>query len=282
MTDLIVGLGITTSAARGDDPLGEARAAEKLGFDFVSASDHPVGAHPSYDTLTLLTWIAAQTSRIRVATRVLGVPFRRPAMLAKAAESLHRLSGGRLILGLGGGHSDEEIAALGAASLTPGHKVTGLSDAVTILRGAWSGAEFSHHGTQHSVNRLTLTPAPESPIPVWLGTYGPKALAVTGRLADGWIPSLGFAPPDTIPAMLGRIRDAAAAANRPDDAVRPVYNVPVVLGRHDDGAVSGSPGDVVEQLRGFVELGFRGFNLVLDPSDAQAVAEEVLPALRAT
>ena len=81
MTDLIFGVGVPTSAAPGDDPVGLAQEAERLGFDFVSAADHPCGPSPSYEVTAMLTWIAAHTSRIKVASRVLGVPFRRPAMV---------------------------------------------------------------------------------------------------------------------------------------------------------------------------------------------------------
>src|SRR5439155_27087875 len=77
---LLFGLNVSTSAAPGADPVAAARAAEALGFDFVSASDHPAGTQPPYETWTMLAWIAAGTSTIRVATRVLGVPFRSPAM----------------------------------------------------------------------------------------------------------------------------------------------------------------------------------------------------------
>ncbi|MGQ0840229.1 LLM class flavin-dependent oxidoreductase [Actinokineospora sp.] len=282
MTDLLIGLGITTSAD--EDPVAEAIAAEALGYDFVSASDHPVGAHASYETLSLLTWIAAHTSRIKVATRVLGAPFRRPAMLAKAAESLSRLSGGRLILGLGAGHSDDEIRALGGPALTPRDKIDGLAETIRILRGAWTHPSYNQQGRIHTVDDLTLEPKPATPIPVWLGTFGPRALAVTGRLADGWIPSLGFAPPARIPDMLDRVRTAAATANRPADAVRPIYNVAVhvdATAARTDDMVTGSPTDVLDQLRAFTELGFTGFNIVPEtPDDVRAFAEEVLPALR--
>ena len=101
MTELSFGVNVPTSAGPGDDPVGLAQEAERLGFDFVSAADHPCGPGPSYETPTMLTWIAARTSRIKVATRVLAVPFRRPAMVAKLAASLDQLSGGRFILGLG-------------------------------------------------------------------------------------------------------------------------------------------------------------------------------------
>ncbi|HEY3006185.1 MAG TPA: LLM class flavin-dependent oxidoreductase, partial [Kribbellaceae bacterium] len=72
----LFGLAVSPSAAPGADPVGDARAAEALGYDFVSTSDHPCGSTPSYEVWTMLTWIAAATSRIRVATRVLGMPYR--------------------------------------------------------------------------------------------------------------------------------------------------------------------------------------------------------------
>src|SRR5436309_622100 len=115
---LIFGLGVPTSAGPGADPVGLAQEAERLGYDFVSAADHPCGRDPSYETATMLTWIAARTSRIKIASRVLGVPFRRPAMVAKLAASLDLLSGGRFVLGLGAGYSDEEIAAVGSPALS--------------------------------------------------------------------------------------------------------------------------------------------------------------------
>jgi alkanesulfonate monooxygenase SsuD/methylene tetrahydromethanopterin reductase-like flavin-dependent oxidoreductase (luciferase family) len=279
----LIGISISTSAVGDEDPITQAIQAEAFGFDFVSASDHPVGAQASYDTLTLLTWVAARTERIRIATRVLGTPFRRPAMVAKTAESLHRLAQGRLILGLGGGYSDDEIRSVGGPVPSPREKVTGLSDAIEIMRAAWRGEPATYAGAVHSVEDLLLRPSPATPIPIWLGTYGPRALAVTGRLADGWIPSPGFAGPGRIPAMLARIRDASEAAGRRRDAVRAIYNVPVELGAHRpdaDGTVAGPPSDVVARLREYAELGFSGFNLSCVPEQVPAVAAEVLPALR--
>ena len=288
MPQLIVGVDVPTSAAPGADPVGRAVRAEQWGYDFVSSSDHPVGRQPTFETTTLLTWIAARTTRIGIASRVLGVPFRNPAVLAKSAESLQRLSGGRLVLGLGGGHSDDEIRSLGVPALTPRDKVDGLADAITILRGAWTQDRFDHDGRLHAVHDLELAPKPDLLPPIWLGTYGPRALAVTGRLADGWIPSLGFAPPDRIPAMRDRIRSAAEQAGRSPDAVRCIYNVPV---RVDPAApaepdlVAGAATDVVEQLLELVALGFSGFNIMPSGPEPerqlQLIAGEVLPPLRA-
>jgi alkanesulfonate monooxygenase SsuD/methylene tetrahydromethanopterin reductase-like flavin-dependent oxidoreductase (luciferase family) len=106
------GLNVSTSVACGRDPVRDAQTAEALGFDFVSASDHLHGVSPTYETWTMLAWIAASTTRIGVATRVLGLPYRNPAVLAKMAETFDRLSGGRLILGLAGA-SDEEFRGFG-------------------------------------------------------------------------------------------------------------------------------------------------------------------------
>jgi alkanesulfonate monooxygenase SsuD/methylene tetrahydromethanopterin reductase-like flavin-dependent oxidoreductase (luciferase family) len=304
VNSLLVGIGISDRAAPGDDPVADAITAEALGYDFVSAFDHPVadvvtaeavgygfvpatghpaGTYPTYETQTLLTWIAARTTRIGIVPRVLGVPFRRPALVAKAAESLQRLSRGRLTLGLGAGYSDEEIRAVGGLDLTPGAKVEGLEDAIAIVRAAWTQRVVSYHGRAYSVDNLDLEPKPAEPIPIWLGALGPRGLELTGRLADGWIPFLRFAGPDRIPELLGRIRTASVAAGRPADAVRAVYSVPVRLdpkARTTASVIAGSAADITEQLHSFAELGFTGFDLMPARDQMRALAEDVVPALR--
>jgi alkanesulfonate monooxygenase SsuD/methylene tetrahydromethanopterin reductase-like flavin-dependent oxidoreductase (luciferase family) len=304
MNSLLVGVGISDRAAPGDDPVADAvtaealdydfvsafdhpvadaAAAEAVGYDFVSAGGHPVRTYPTYETQTLLTWIAARTTRIGIVPRVLGVPFRRPALVAKAAESLQRLSRGRFILGLGAGYHDEEIRSVGGPDPTSGAKVTGLEDAVAIVRAAWTQSVVSYHGGVYSVDDLDLEPKPAEPIPIWLGAVGPRGLALTGRLADGWIPFLRFAGPERIPDLLARIRTASVAAGRAADAVRAIYSVPVRLdpgARTTAGVVAGSAADVIEQLHGFTELGFTGFDLMPGRDQLRAVAEDVVPALR--
>ncbi|MFG2003851.1 LLM class flavin-dependent oxidoreductase [Spirillospora sp. NPDC048911] len=88
--------GIDLTSSADGDPARDAREAEQLGFDFVSSSDHPCGTEPTHETWTMLTWVAAATSRIQIATRVLGVPYRPPAMVAKMAATLDRTAGRRL------------------------------------------------------------------------------------------------------------------------------------------------------------------------------------------
>jgi alkanesulfonate monooxygenase SsuD/methylene tetrahydromethanopterin reductase-like flavin-dependent oxidoreductase (luciferase family) len=287
MGEILIGLSVSTAATPGADPVAAAARAEELGFDFVSASDHLHGRQPTYEPWTMLSWIAAATSRIRVATRVLGVPYRPPAVLAKMAETFDRLSGGRLILGLGGGAVDEEFRAFGLPVRSPRDKVDGLEEAIRIARGMWSRPGFSFDGRLYRTDGADLEPKPDRHIPIWLGTYGNRALALTGRLADGWIPSLGYAPPERVRGMRERVLAAARAAGRDPGEITCAYNVAV---RVDERAatrpssVAGSPDAVAGRLLGFLELGFTALSLIpVGPGEreqAERLAREVVPALR--
>jgi probable F420-dependent oxidoreductase len=292
MSELWFGVNVSPSAARVADPVADARRAEELGYDFVSVNDHLHGTASRHETWTLLTWIAAATSRIRVATRVLAVPYRNPAVLAKMAETLQRLSGGRLILGLGGGYANDEFRAFGLQARTPRDKVDGMEEAIRIARGLWTEPAFSFKGRLYRTEDARVEPKPDQAIPIWLGTYGDRALAVTGRLADGWIPTLESAPPETIPALRNRIVEAAKAAGRDPDRIRCVYNLDI---RVDDragqetGVVSGPPDKIVERLRRFLRLGFTAINFCPVESAQADLAEqterlalEILPAVRAS
>ena len=146
---MLFGLNVSTSARSDSDPVAAAQHAEALGFDFVSASDHLHGGSPTFETWTMLAWIAACTSRIHLATRVLAVPYRSPAVLAKMAESFDRLSGGRLILGLGGGAMDDEFRAFGLPTPSPRDKIDGLEEAIRIIRGMWCEQQFTYAGRLH-------------------------------------------------------------------------------------------------------------------------------------
>jgi alkanesulfonate monooxygenase SsuD/methylene tetrahydromethanopterin reductase-like flavin-dependent oxidoreductase (luciferase family) len=288
-TKLQFGLNVPTSAAPGADPVALAKRAEDLGFDFVSANDHPGGAAPTFEVWTMLSWIAASTSRIKVATRVLGVPYRPPAMVAKMAESLDRLSGGRLILGLGGGASDEEFRSFGLRVPTPREKVEGLEEAIRIAHGLWSEQIFTFDGRHYRTEGATLEPKPDHRIPIWLGTYGPRALAVTGRLADGWIPTYELAPPERIPEMRDTILKAAEDVGRDPEKVTLVYNLDIQIGEGANAppyVLSGQQEDVTERLMSFVRLGFTAMNFAPAGPDAdeqiERLGKEVIPTLRSS
>jgi alkanesulfonate monooxygenase SsuD/methylene tetrahydromethanopterin reductase-like flavin-dependent oxidoreductase (luciferase family) len=290
MSDLLFGLNVSPAVAPGVDPVADARRAEELGFDFVSVNDHLHGESPRHETWTLLSWIAAGTSRIHVASRVLGVPYRNPAVTAKMAETFDRLSGGRLILGLGGGAVDEEFRAFGLGDeWPPRDKVDGLEEAIRIARGLWSEPSFTFHGRLYRTEGAQLEPKPDLRIPIWLGTYGDRALALTGSLADGWIPSLELVPPERAIAMRGRILGAAREAGREPQEITCVYNLDVRVedrpsGEPEPFVVSGTPDAVADRLAGFVKIGFTAFNfLPAGPGTEEQVerlAREVIPAVR--
>jgi alkanesulfonate monooxygenase SsuD/methylene tetrahydromethanopterin reductase-like flavin-dependent oxidoreductase (luciferase family) len=287
MPQLLIGVNVPVSAAPGADPVAAAVAAEQLGYDFVSASDHPSGTEPSYETWTMLTWIAASTSRIKIASRVLSLPFRAPALVAKMAESLDRLSGGRLILGLGAGYADPELRGFGLPVPSAREKVDGLADALAVIRGLWAEPEFSYAGPVHHTEAARLEPKPGHPIPLWLGTFGDRALGVTGRLADGWIPTLGYAPLDKLPAMRSRVLSAASDAGRDPGEITCALNVEVAVGLPegaDPDLISGSPAEVAGRLLRLAELGFTAFNFMPSGPDAadqaRRLAQEVIPLLR--
>lgn len=285
MTELSFGLGIPPGAEPGSDPIGLARRAEELGFDFVSTSDHPSGTEPTYESCVMLAWLAASTSRIRIASRVLGVPYRPPAMVAKMAETLDRLSGGRFVLGLGGGYSDHEFRGFGLPVPTAREKVDGLEDAIKIARGLWSQEKFSYQGRRFHTDAAELAPKPSHRIPIWLGTFGDRALALTGREADGWIPSLGSAPPEQAVVMRDKIRAAADQAGRDPDSITYAYHLQVDLDHEhaDQSIVSGSLDQVVTRLAGFTKLGFTALSLTTIGPAAETIdrlATEVIPAVR--
>ena len=171
---------------------------------------------------------------------------------------------------------------------SPRDKVDGLEEAIRIIQGLWSQRAFTVHGRLFHTEAADVEPKPDHRIPIWLGTYGPRALEVTGRLADGWIPSLGFAPPEQVTGMRARVMAAAHAAGRDPDEITCAYNVQVrVEGRRAVRAsiVSGPPGAVADRLGGFVGLGFGALNLMPSGPDAreqvERLAEEVVPAVRA-
>lgn len=273
--------------------VADVRQAETLGFDMVSFPDHLHGERPSVEPWIALTWAAAATERITVMPNVLALPYRAPAVTAKMAETLDRLSSGRLVLGLGTGGYDAEFEAFGLAERTPGQKVSALAEALQIVRGLWTDPSVTVDGEHYHVREARIEPRPKRPIPVWLGSYGPRGLRLTGALADGWVPSLGRVDLDQLRAMRSEVRAAAEAAGRDPDEITCAVNLVVAFdGPGDRGTpsatagaawrpVSGGSEAIAERLICVVEAGFTFLNVVLDdPADRERFASEVIPVVR--
>jgi len=167
-----------------------------------------------------------RTERVTVFPDVANLPLRPPAMLAKAAASLDLLSGGRLELGLGAGGFWEAINAMGGPLRKPGESVQALEEAIEVIRLVWSGKRgLRYDGGFYQLAGLNGGPVPSHPIGIWLGAYKPRMLALIGRSADGWVPSLGPLKPDELAAAAARIDAAARAAGRDPAAIRRLLNV---------------------------------------------------------
>jgi alkanesulfonate monooxygenase SsuD/methylene tetrahydromethanopterin reductase-like flavin-dependent oxidoreductase (luciferase family) len=269
------------------DPPGlveQVRLAERAGVDLVGIQDHPYQRR-FLDTFSLLAALAAATERVGLFPDVASLPLRHPAMLAKAAASIDLLSGGRFELGLGAGSFWDAIVAMGGPRRSPGEAVEALEEAVALLRLLWSdqrSVRFTGH--HYRVAGVRPGPAPAHPIGIWVGAYGPRMLRLVGRLADGWVPSASYLPPERLADAQARIDDAAAAAGRDPAAIRRLYNLSGRIGPGGGGFLDGPPGQWVEQLLPLVvETGMDTF--VLGPSESpasqlQLFAAEVAPALR--
>ena len=264
------------------EPVGEQHL-----LDLAGVQDHPYQRR-HLDAWTLLAYLAGRTERIRLFPDVANLPLRPPALLAKAAASLDRLSGGRAELGLGAGAFWEAIAAWNGPARTPKESVDALEEAIAIIRRVWAGERgIRTEGAHYRLAGAHGGPAPAHDMGIWLGAYGPRMLRMVGRAADGWVPSLPRLPLAEVPARMALIDEAAERAGR--DPAR-IVRVANVNGAIEDGAVTGwLHGPVehwVQELGALMsDLGFTGAVLWVDHEDAlgqtERFAREVVPAVRA-
>ena len=268
--DLLFGSFITPAAARPDDVLALARLSEAAGLDLVTFQDHPY--QPAFlDTWTLMSFVAAQTSTIRLSGNVLNLPLRQPVVLARAAASLDLLSGGRLELGLGAGGFWDAIEASGGRRLQPGQAVDALDEAIRIIREIWDAERRGGvrvDGRYHRAVGAKRGPAPAHDIGIWVGAYKPRMLSLVGRKADGWLPSMPYLGPGDLEAGNATIDEAAVAAGRDPREIRRLLNI--------------GPMPVDELARLALEDGVGTFILIGDDEAVmRGFAQEVAPAVRA-
>lgn len=283
------GINIHTWARPGMDPLTEALHAEHLGFDLVTVHrDVLHGTDPSFEMWTLLTWLAARTTRIRVAPNVLALPNRHPAALAKMAETLDRLSGGRLVLSLGAGGERNEPAlrALGLTQRSPRDKVEALEEEIDLLRGLWSTSGFSFMGKHFRAEAASMEPKPDRRIPIWLGVFGSRMVDLVGRKADGWLPTLLLLEPEQAYRKFKDIRSAAESAGRNPDDITFAYNIPVLVDETATTTREQIAGPAREIARRFADLAHHGVTFLNlwpggDPAkQRERLARDVLPTVR--
>jgi len=282
--DLEFGVSVEPLADSPDWAARVAKAADVAGLDLVGIQDHPYQRR-FLDTWTLISTLVPVTRHIRFFPDVANLPLRPPVMLAKAAASLDVLSEGRVEIGLGAGTFWDAVAAMGGPRRSPGEAVRSVEEAIKVMRMVWSDERSLRlDGEFYSLKGMRPGPHPVHDIGIWVGAYGPKMLDLTGRLADGWVPSLGYSPPERLPEMNRRIDEGAVRAGREPREIRRAYNVSGHIGTEDEGPLDGPPSRWVETLTGFaLEHGMDTF--IYWPSgdherQVEVFAGEVVPAIR--
>jgi alkanesulfonate monooxygenase SsuD/methylene tetrahydromethanopterin reductase-like flavin-dependent oxidoreductase (luciferase family) len=289
--DLEFGYFLIPEAGDPQGVLETARLADGLGYDLLAIQDHPYQRR-HLDALALAGVILAQTERIRVFHDVGNVPLRPPAVFAKAAATLDLLSGGRFETGIGGGGFLDAAAAMGAPRLTPGESLEALEEAVSILRASWSGERSLHfEGRHYRLDGMHPGPAPAHEIGIWLGAAKPRALRLTGRIADGWAaPLMNYYPPAAVAESQAIIDRAAREVGRDPAEIRRIYNVPGEFtatapapASDTDEAIVGPPDHWVEVLTHLaLDLGFGTLALISppEPETLRIFIEDVAPQVR--
>jgi probable F420-dependent oxidoreductase len=208
-----------------------AQAAEALGFDYLLAFDHVLGAnaathgdltgpyrhhHLFHEPFTLFGYLAGITTRIGFATGVVILPQRQTALVAKQAAEVDVLSGGRLRLGIGIGWNPVEYEALGEDFSNRGRR---SEEQVAVMRRLWTEELVTFEGRWHRIGDAGLNPMPiQRPIPVWFGGAAEAVLQRCAKLGDGWmIPTrIGL---DKAPERIERLRNYARQAGRDPAAI---------------------------------------------------------------
>ncbi|WP_328346494.1 LLM class flavin-dependent oxidoreductase [Micromonospora sp. NBC_00421] len=284
--ELLFGGFLTPDARRPEQVVARARFCEQVGLDLVTFQDHPY--QPGFlDSWTLMSYLAAATSRIRLAGNVLNLPLRQPVVLARSVASLDLLSGGRVELGLGTGAFWDAIEANGGRRLAPGQAVDALDEAIRIIREVWAADRRGGvrvDGEHYRVVGAKRGPAPAHPVGIWVGAYKPRLLRLVGRTADGWLPSLAYLPkgPGELADLNALVDEGATAAGRDPAEVRRLLNISGRFTRTGAGFLDGPPQQWVRELTELVlEHGTSGFILGADdPTSIELFAQEVAPAVR--
>ncbi|MDW4903875.1 LLM class F420-dependent oxidoreductase [Streptomyces sp. ADMS] len=246
------------------DLLDLGRTADRTGFAYLAACDHvaiprrlaPAMSTVWYDPVATLAHLAAVTERVQLLSHVAVVGLRHPLLTAKQYATLDHLSGGRLILGVGAGHVQEEFEVLGVDFARRGAV---LDETIDALRAALGADEFpEHHGKLYDFEGLGQRPRPaQERVPLWVGGSSPAAVRRAALKGDGWLPQGD--PRDRLPDQIARIRQM-----REQGAVQGPFTIgaitePLYVGEPgwDVGrrTISGAPEALAESLRAYGAMG---------------------------
>ncbi len=228
-----------------------AQTAEALGFAYLTAFDHilgadasrfdgPVGGFPGpayvaedpfHEVFTLFSFLASATSTLRFRPRVVILPQRETALVAKQATTLDRLSGGRLTMAVGVGWNFAEYEGVGADFTTRGKR---LDEQIQLMRRLWSEPLVTFDGRWHHLDRVGINPLPNGgSIPLWIGSGpGEASLRRVAEHADGWIALL--TPAQDLGQSIARVHELRAEADRSEHPFGVETLVSLASGTPDD------------------------------------------------
>jgi alkanesulfonate monooxygenase SsuD/methylene tetrahydromethanopterin reductase-like flavin-dependent oxidoreductase (luciferase family) len=283
------GLSVVPYAAEYDGILEQVFAAEEGGLDLIGIQDHPYQRR-YLDTYSLIANLLARTERLRFFPDVTSLAMRDPSMIAKAATSMDVMSGGRFELGLGAGNFWDAVEGMGRPKRTNREAFAALEEAIAIIRAALDvGPEkraVRGAGPFFPVPGYPAGPPPAHRVGIWLGVYRPRGLKLVGRVADGWIPSLGYVGLEDLKRGSVLIDEAAIAAGRDPAEITKLLNIGGVIDEVEpgDSPLTGPVDHWVDTLSSWAsDIGIDSF--LLYPAEGRAdqvrtFAADVAPAVR--
>jgi probable F420-dependent oxidoreductase len=269
---------------RWSDLLAMSRKAEEIGFDSIWVVDHLIvesAIEPTagvWEGWTLMSALAAATERVEIGSLVTCMGFRNPALLAKMAETLDEVSGGRLILGLGAGHHEPEYRQFGFPF---DHRVSRFEEAIQITQGLLRNGHVDFHGAYYTAENCVLRPHGPRPgqIPIMIGTTGPRMLEITARYADHWnvyFDNTGNRV-DGLKPLLEQVDRACEEAGRDPDTLE--RSVSVLIGMTEDpGArgitvpyLTGTTDELAAELHAYAALGIDHIQIRVEPNTLESI-----------
>ena len=262
-------------------------ATEEAGFDSAWVYDHLLfrlgddGTEGIHEAWTLLSAIAAITSRVELGILVLAMPFRNPALLAKMSATLEEVSGGRLILGVGCGWHEPEFDAFGFPF---DHRVGRFEEALEILVPAVRSGQATFAGRWHEAKEVEILPRYSRPdggsTPILIAGRGPRMMQLIARHADAWN-TAWLGPASQLPPRLEPLQTALSEAGRDPATLEVTVGINVVLPEFADedhpalevtpNAITGTPEQLAEELRGYAALGVGHIQVALEPTTPPAI-----------
>jgi probable F420-dependent oxidoreductase len=271
--------------------LAMARRAEELGYDSLWLGDHLLyrfadgTSRGPWEAWTMLSALAASTSRIRLGPLVAATAFHSPAMLAKMAATVDEISGGRLVLGLGAGWNETEFRAFGFPF---DHRIDRFEEAFTIVRTLLRDGAIDFDGRYFQARDCELLPRPARPggPPLLIGSRGERMLRITLPHVDAW--NVWFKDTDNSPAGVPPLRELVDGicreVGRDPAAVERTVAVQVRLtggtgrvqgdyAKAEAEPLAGTPDEMAEELRAYAREGIAEVQLVLDPISLASIEE---------